>query len=84
MTVELETRGEEVAAGWRDQDGFVTYIRPGHGPRSAPRGEYSTGPDVGTPMPNVCCLDSFDQAFNLDEVIAGQPAIFIFLRSAVW
>jgi hypothetical protein len=84
MTVELETRGEEVAGGWRDQDGFVTTIRPGTGPRTAPHGEYSTGPDVATPMPNVRCLDSFGQAFNLHEVTAGRPAIFIFLRSAVW
>ena len=71
MTVELETRGEEVAAGWRDQDGFVTYIRPGHGPRSAPRGEYPTGPDVGTPMPNVSCLDSFGHK-NLLKHIGPQ------------
>ena len=84
MTIEMETSGEEVEGGWRDQDGFVTYIRPGNGPRSSPRGEYSTGPDVGGLMPNVRCLDSFGQPFNLHEVSAGQPAIFIFLRSAVW
>ena len=84
MTIELDTSGEEVEGGWRDQDGFVTYIQPGKGPRSSPRGEYSTGPDVGSPMPNVHCLDSFGQPFNLHDVSAGKPAIFIFLRSAVW
>lgn len=84
MSTELETHGEEVEGGWRDQDGFVTTIRPGTGPRKAPCGEYSTGPDIGTPMPNFHCLDSFGQAFNLHEVTTGRPAIFIFLRSAVW
>lgn len=84
MIMELDTHGEEVEGGWRDQDGFVTFIQPGKGSRSSPRGEYSTGPDVGTAMPNVRCLDSFGQPFNLREVSAGQPAIFIFQRSTVW
>ena len=53
MTIELETRAEEIEGGWRDQYGFVTYIQPGNGPRSYPREEFPTGPDVGTPMPNV-------------------------------
>jgi hypothetical protein len=26
MVIELETRGEEIEGGWRDQGGFVTYI----------------------------------------------------------
>jgi hypothetical protein len=84
MTIELETRGQEVEGGWRDQDGFVGSFQAGIGPRSNPRGEFPTGPDVGTPMPNVRCLDSFDQPFNLHEASAEQPAIFIFQRSAVW
>lgn len=84
MTIEMETRGEEVDGGWRDQDGFIVGIQPGNGPRSDPRGEFPTGPDVGSPMPNVRCLDSFGQSFDLHEVSAGKPAIFIFQRSAVW
>ena len=84
MTIELETRGEQVEGGWRDQDGFVASIQPGNGPRSYPRGEFPTGPDLGIFMPNVRCLDSFGQPFNLHEVSAGRPMIFVFQRSAVW
>ena len=36
MSIEVETREEEVAAGWKDEDGFVTVFRQGRGPRANP------------------------------------------------
>lgn len=84
MSIEVETRSEQVEDGWRDQDGFITSFQEGEGPRSNPRGEFPTGPAVGARIPNVQCLDSFGNAFDLYQEIAGQPAIFVFQRSAVW
>ena len=84
MTLEMETRGEEVEGGWRDQDGFIIPLQPGTGPRSDPRGDFPTGPDIGARMPDVSCLDSHGKPFDLDKAAAGKPAIFIFTRSAVW
>lgn len=84
MSIEVETRSEQVEDGWRDQDGFVTGFQEGEGPRANPRGEFPTGPDIGTTIPNVQCLDSFGKPFELYTAIAGQPAVFLFQRSAVW
>jgi hypothetical protein len=84
ITVELETRAEQVAEGWKDEDGFVTVFRQGGGPRANPKGDFPTGPEVGSPMPDMHCLDSFDNPFDLHKDRAGRPAIFILQRSVVW
>lgn len=84
MTIELETGAVEVAEGWKDDDGFVTVFQQGSGPRANPKGDFPTGPDVGTRMPDVRCLDSFGNPFDLHEDRGRRPAIFIFQRSAVW
>jgi len=82
--MEMETRGERTETGWRDIDGFIGPIQPGVGPRSDPRGEFPTGPDVGERLPDVRCIDVDGSAFDLHEHQAGQPAVFVFFRSAVW
>jgi len=84
MSLEIETRAEEVDGGWRDQDGFTGPSRPGYGPRSDPSGEFPTGPETGSAMPDVRCFDSSGAPFDLHDARAGRPAIFIFFRSAVW
>ena len=84
MTIEVETRAVEVESGWRDNDGFTVSFNQGEGPRTNPRGEFPTGPAVGSPMPNVQSTDSFGNVFDLHTVAKGKPAIFIFQRSAVW
>ena len=84
MTIEIETRAEKTEHGWRDQDGFVGPFRPGNGPRTDPRGAFPTGPDIGSLMPNVQCLDADGNDFNLHDDRGDSPAIFVFYRSAVW
>jgi len=81
---ELETRATQQENGWQDQDGFVGPYRPGNGPRSDPRGEFPTGPDVGETMPAVQCRTPDDTAFDLHQHRAGKPSVFLFFRSAVW
>lgn len=84
MRIEKETRGEQTASGWRDHEGFVGPIQPGTGPRSDPRGEFPTGPDIGTPMPDVRRLAADGTAFDLHQHRGDRPAVFVFFRSAVW
>lgn len=81
---DIETRGTKVDKGWRDHDGFVGPMQPGTGPRSDPKGEFPTGPEVGQQMPDVQCTTLDDTRFDLHEDRAGRPAVFIFFRSAVW
>ena len=82
--MEKETQAEQVPHGWRDKDGFVGPYQPGLGPRSDPRGEFPTGPDVGTAIPDVFSHDADGHPFDLHAARAGRPAIFLFFRSAVW
>jgi len=84
MKSELETRGTKTDTGWQDHDGFIGPVRPGNGPRSDPRGDFPTGPDVGEEMPDVCCSTSDATRFDLRAHRAGRPAVFVFYRSAVW
>ncbi|MEE4281347.1 MAG: hypothetical protein V2I41_05360 [Pseudomonadales bacterium] len=81
---DIETRGTKVDSGWQDHDGFVGPMQPGTGPRSDPKGEFPTGPEVGQQMPDVQCATADDTHFDLHADRAGRPAVFIFYRSAVW
>ena len=82
--MEIETRSEKTEHGFRDHDGFVGPIEPGNGPRSDPRGEFPTGPDIGSQMPNIHCLDADGAPFDLEQARGDHKAVFIFYRSAVW
>ena len=82
--LEMETQSEQTEHGFRDKDGFIGPYEPGNGPRSDPRGEFPTGPDVGQAMPNVLSQDSSGQPFDLHKFTNGEPYLFVFFRSAVW
>jgi len=84
MAIKIEARAEKTERGWRDHDGFIGPFRPGNGPRSDPRGDFPTGPRVGSRMPEVRCLDADGNAFDLHHDRGDAPAVFIFFRSAVW
>ena len=84
MKIEMETHAERLDRGWRDIHGFVGPFRPGNGPRSDPRGEFPTGPEIGTRMPDIHCLDTDRAEFDLHQHRCGSPAIVVFHRSAVW
>ncbi len=84
MRPEMETQAIEAASGWQDKDGFVGPFKPGMGPRSDPRGDFPTGPDIGEQMPDVRCTMIAGEPFDLHEHRGGRPAVFIFFRSAVW
>lgn len=81
---DMETIAIKVETGWRDKDGFVGPMQPGFGPRSDPRGEFPTGPEIGSVMPDVICDTADKASFDLHKDRNGRSAIFIFYRSAVW
>jgi len=84
MPSESETRATQTDTGWQDHDGFIGPFRPGKGPRTNPRGDFPTGPEVGETMPNARCITADATPFDLHADRAGKPALFIFYRSAVW
>ncbi len=84
MQPEMETTATQAGKGWQDKDGFVGPFKPGNGPRSDPRGSFPTGPAVGESMPDIGCSQVTGEPFDLHQHRNGQPAVFIFYRSAVW
>ncbi|MEM7094318.1 MAG: hypothetical protein AAF567_15055 [Actinomycetota bacterium] len=82
--MELQDHAEEAGAFWRDADGFLSPVRPGVGPRRDPVGDFPTGPAVGERLPAVVALDTAGQRFEIEVDRAGQAAIVVFHRSAVW
>jgi hypothetical protein len=84
MQSEMETRATQTDGGWQDHDGFIGPFQPGNGPRSDPRGDFPTGPEVGEAMPDVRCSAADGTPIDLHAHRAGRPALFIFYRSAVW
>ncbi len=75
---------EKAGQFWRDQDGFLSPVRPGEGPRRNPEGEFPTGPVVGTKLPEIVALDSSASPFDVHSDRGNRPAIVVFHRSAVW
>jgi hypothetical protein len=84
MKSELETRATRTDKGWQDHDGFIGPFQPGTGPRSDPRGDFPTGPEVGEALPDVRCSTADATPFDLHTHRAGRPAVLVFYRSAVW
>lgn len=82
--MELETRGTELEHGWEDADGFVGPLRPGGGPRSDPRGDFPTGPELGERLPDIVAVDARGKTLDVHRHRDGRPAAVVFFRSAVW
>ena len=49
LKIEVDERGKELAPGkFEDADGYIMPLAAATGPRRIPRGDFPTGPDVGT------------------------------------
>ena len=85
MTVKVDTRGEKVSDHfWSDAEGFAMPLPPATGPRRIPLGDFPTGPEVGTRLPDVVAVHSQGRAVDLHADREGRPAVLVFTRSAVW
>ena len=84
MQPDMETDATQVEHGWQDKDGFVGPFQPGNGPRSDPKGEFPTGPDIGTRLPDIRCLTADGSEIDLHADRGDRQAVVVFFRSAVW
>ena len=85
MDVEVDCRGAELAPNqFEDHEGYVGPLPPGFGPRSNPLDDFPTGPKVGERLPDVVASDSSGHTVDLHTDRDGQPAVLVFIRSAVW
>jgi hypothetical protein len=85
MTVELDERGAELGPfKFEDAEGYVMPLAAGTGPRRIPRGDFPTGPEVGTRLPDVVAVNQHGETIDLHVDRGNQPGVLVFYRSAVW
>ena len=85
MGVEVDRRGSELAPGqFEDHEGYVGPVPSGFGARSSPLGQFPTGPEVGSRLPDVVALSTAGHTINIQADREGHPAVLVFTRSAVW
>lgn len=85
MEIEVDTRSDELGPHQHaDAEGFIMPLPAGTGPRRIPRGEFPTGPAVGTRLPEVVAANHQGEIVDLHADRAGRPAVLVFIRSAVW
>ncbi len=72
------------SGGWEDEFGMIGPYRPGVGPRSNPRGEFPTGPDIGQRLPDIVAPSHTGESVDVHELRGSRPAVVVFYRSAVW
>ena len=85
MKIEVDERGGQIGPQkWEDADGYVMPLPPASGPRRIPLGDYPTGPEVGTELPEVVAVDQHGRTVDLHSDRDGRPAVLVFYRSAVW
>ena len=85
MTITIDTRGKELGPRkFEDAEGFVMPLAAGTGPRRIPLGDYPTGPEVGTHLPDLEAIDQLGKKIDLHKHRDGKPAVLVIYRSAVW
>ena len=85
MEIKVDKRGGPVGSRYyEDADGYAMPPAPGSGSRRIPLGDFPTGPEVGTRLPDVVATDQRGLRFDLHSDRTGQPAVLVFTRSAVW
>jgi hypothetical protein len=69
---------------WEDRYGALGPAKPGLGPRQDPVGEFPTGPEIGTVLPDIVAADQRGRLVDVHADRAGRPAVLVVYRSAVW
>ena len=85
MEITLDTRGRPSNGPYfEDAEGFNMPEPPGNGSRRIPLGNFPTGPEVGARLPDIVATDQAGHRIDVHAHRAGQPAVVVFYRSAVW
>ena len=85
MKVQVDKRGEPVGSRYyEDAEGFAMPPPPDTASRRIPLGDFPTGPEVGSRLPDVVATDQRGRQVDVHADRADQPAVLVFYRSAVW
>ncbi|MCP3991733.1 MAG: hypothetical protein GY724_21855 [Actinomycetia bacterium] len=85
MEIEVDTRGGPTTGPYfEDAEGFNMPLAPDSANRRIPLGDYPTGPEVGLSLPDIVATDQSGRLVDVNVDRAGQPAVVVFHRSAVW
>jgi len=84
-TVQVDDRGSELGPyKYEDADGYIMPVAAGTGPRRIPLGDFPTGPEIGTLLPDVVAVNQHGETVDLHTDRSGKPAVLVMYRSAVW
>ncbi len=85
MEIEVDTRGGPTTGPYfEDAEGFNMPLAPDSANRRIPLGDFPTGPEVGSPLPDIVATDQSGHRVDVHADRAGRPAVVVFYRSAVW
>lgn len=85
MEIEVDTRGAPTSGPFfEDAEGFNMPVAPGSSNRRIPLGDFPTGPEIGSRLPDILATDQSGRTVDVHADRAGQPAVVVFYRSAVW
>ncbi len=85
MEIEVDTRGGPTTGPYfEDAEGFNMPLAPDSANRRIPLGDFPTGPEVGSPLPDIVATDQSGRQVDVHADRAGRRAIVMFYRSAVW
>lgn len=85
MEIQVDRRGAPTSGPfYEDAEGFNMPLPPDSANRRIPLGDFPTGPDIGSPLPEIVAADQSGRTVDVHADRAGQPAVVMFYRSAVW
>lgn len=85
MEIEVDTRGGPTTGPFHeDAEGFNMPLAPDSANRRIPLGAFPTGPALGARLPTITAIDQHGRQIDMHTDRAGQPAVVVFYRSAVW
>ena len=85
MKIEVDKRGAPTTGPYfEDAEGFNMPLPPDSSNRRIPLGDFPTGPEVGARLPDITATDQHGNLIDVHADRAGQPAVVVFYRSAVW
>lgn len=85
MEIEVDRRGRATTGPYyEDAEGFNMPLAPDSANRRIPLGDFPTGPEIGSRLPDIVATDQSGRQVDVHADRAGQPAVVVFHRSAVW
>jgi len=71
-------------ARYYDEFGFYSPMPLDRAARREPDADFPTGPEIGTPIPDIRLPNQHGEMIDVAEHRGGKGAIVVFHRSAYW